>query len=746
MASSAGAPKILNLNTAIVHDQRTLVWLQTQDVTVNWNRWDAVVSSISDFKNWSALGARIVGIVLNQMEGDNINEFADELFSIGKDVPLILLPQSILSQKKEEFWADNFDNIMNLDALGEQYPFIKKEWDGTRADAVAIFTLICRYNRLVDCEMTVERFKLLDGIVHVENGIKPNRAWMVTQYFKHKDKKRSREIKECLVRNCECPHIDRIVLINERDYSAEWRGVKGSEKIQQIVIGKRLTYADFLRFSVEKVPTGVYVTLCNADIYFGDSLLDLWKVNMADKMLGLLRWDTPGAPEIATIFGPRADSQDSWVFLSDSIKERVWDLKQFEFQLGQAGCDNAFAGLILRQRFLLANPALTFKTYHIHESGVRSYSKADYIRADIYVNLAPTHILDTRQEVKPSGAAAKNFSNETAEFEVKSSSMSNEITYCTMLEKEGRYKWEPSVENYYFEAAVPVYSWKNCGVTPNGLVYDLHRIYRGAYAEDERFNYWSGAKVDIFTPLSSVKQMLAVPFKDTEIFKNYDRYMLNYVSRVLRLLKVWPDASMWLPGDFMRFIAYLNWPVEKVKGVVFDESRACWADEVVGYLPSPATTEISKEDVACLREALVDWVSAPVPKICTVVLGGAITEEFAKERVTAFLKEQNDTWIVFYVRPEDVGFYDDLFGASLCIFIGGKKTEETWSKLWALPEGCRVIEFQQELQIDAEFQHLAHVAGFKSWVLLLSKGSTADVQEQIMEQLARWFKKNGDEV
>jgi hypothetical protein len=186
--------------------------------------------------------------------------------------------------------------------------------------------------------------------------------------------------------------------------------------------------------------------------------------------------------------------------------------------------------------------------------------------------------------------------------------------------------------------------------------------------------------------------------------------------------------------------------VEKVKGVVFDESRACWADEVVGYLPSPATTEISKEDVACLREALGDWVSAPVPKICTVVLGGAITEEFAKERVTAFLKEQNDTWIVFYVRPEDVGFYDDLFGASLCIFIGGKKTEETWSKLWALPEGCRVIEFQQELHIDGEFQHLAHVAGFKSWVLLLSKGSTADVQEQIMEQMARWFKKNGDEV
>jgi hypothetical protein len=57
-----------------------------------------------------------------------------------------------------------------------------------------------------------------------------------------------------------------------------------------------------------------------------------------------------------------------------------------------------------------------------------------------------------------------------------------------------------------------------------------------------------------------------------------------------------------------------------------------------------------------------------------------------------------------------------------------------------------VVEFQQELKIDGEFQHLAHVAGFKSWVLLLSKGSVTDVQEQIVEQLTKWFKKNEDEL
>ena len=68
-------------------------------------------------------------------------------------------------------------------------------------------------------------------------------------------------------------------------------------------------------------------------------------------------------------------------------------------------------------------------------------------------------------------------SNELVSFEVKSSSMSNEITYCTMLEREKRYKWEPTVENNYFEASIPLYKWDNAAVTPNGVVYDLYNIF-----------------------------------------------------------------------------------------------------------------------------------------------------------------------------------------------------------------------------------------------------------------------------
>ena len=99
--------------------------------------------------------------------------------------------------------------------------------------------------------------------------------------------------------------------------------------------------------------------------------------------------------------------------------------------------------------------------------------------------------------------------------------------------------------------------------------------------------------------------------------------------------------------------------------------------------------------------------------------------------MSTFIKSKTD-YDIRFVNEEHCS-YDSIVGASLCIVM------DNWSKLWALPKGCRVIEFQQELKINGEFQHLAHVAGFTSWVLLLSKGSMVDIQNQIIEHLERWF-------
>jgi len=744
------APKLLNLNAPAIRDQRTLVWLQRQETTVSWSKWDAIVSSLSDYHTWTSF-ANIVGIVVTSIDTD-IDTFIKELSSLSKDMTMIMLPQSILAQKSEDFWTEQFNNILNLDLDLVAYPFIKKEWDGSSADAVALFSLICRYHRVVDCCVSDSRRAICSPNITFTSNERPHTVCMVTQFFHHSSKERQKEINECLIRNCACPHIDQIVLLNETDLSNDWKKVhkngpnkgkyiiKGAEKIKQVIIGTRLTYADFLKYVKKDVPINVYAILCNADIYFEDSLLDLWKIKMEDKMFALLRWDVDETGD-AKLFGPRADSQDTWIVLSDSIKQRVWKDETFRFMLGQAGCDNAFAGQMLRQGFMLTNPALTFKTYHLHNTNIRNYDKKNYIRSDIYINIAPSYMIDTKQVAVPTSKPTC-ICNELVSFEIKSSSLSNEITYCTMLEKEGRYKWEPSVENHYFEPAIPIYSWNQACVTPNGLVYDLYHIYTGNHMDNPLFNYWKNSNIGIFTPLQKRDKMIAIPFMNTDIFSNPDTYILHYLSRCIRLLSLHPDASFWIPTPCRFYLSYFQWNREIAKGVLFDEQTACWAKEVVGFLPDPSSSELGSEDIACLRGILPSWKENPDGKICAVIVDGTLTSKFINEQLVSFLLEMDEEWTVRLISSEDYASYDGLIGATLCIVISGQKTQNKWAKIWTLPSKCCLIEFQQELQLDGSCTHLAHVAGFHSWVILLSKGNVKDVQGQVMEQFQKWYKKN----
>ena len=725
-------PKVLQLSTPTVRNLRTLVWLRHQSKQIPWVRWNAVVTSLSDYTQWDDQGARVVGMVLTELDRD-LDVFLEELYTLSKNMTLILLPQSILSLRSEDFWADNFDNILNLDQVLELYPYLITPWDGTLADAVAIFALLCRYNRLVDCPVSEARRTTMK--ITFEMGTVPSQTYLFTQYFVHSHKKRAKEIRKCLIQNCACPHLDQIVLLNETDLSHTWRDIPGKEKIKQVIIGSRLTYAAFLKYVTTQVPANVYAMLCNADIYMGDSLLDLWKINMTDRMLALLRWDDPDNGETPVIFGPRADSQDCWIVPSDSVQSRTWDWTVFDFPLGQAGCDNAFAGHMLRQRFVLSNPAMSFQTFHLHNSNIRNYNKKDYIRSDVYLNLVPTYLIDTKQEQVPA-KGPNHICNELVSFEIQSSSLSNEITYCTMLEKEGRYKWEPSVENHYFEPAIPVYQWNQACVTPNGLVYDPYTIYTGKHAEDERFQYWRQANVDIFTPLQKRKQIFAIPFPNTDHFSNPHSYLLYYVSRCARLLKEYPRTSFCIPKRFESYVRALSW--DQQEG--FAEDTPCWAETVIGHLPSPSSSELGGEDVQTLRSLLPSWSIRPSPFVCVIVTDDILTQEWVDTRITPFLLQRNSNWTVRVATDS----YDSVVGASLCIVMGGHRNK--WSKLWALPHDCCVVEFQQELALNGEFQHLCHVASWKSWVLLLSKGSTTDVQAQVMEQWTAWYKKHQGEI
>lgn len=702
-------PKVITLQTPCIRNQRTLVWLQNQDRTKSWSQWDAVVTSIEAYGKWNQT-ANIVGIILTSISN---RMFYQDLFEISKfHAPMIFLSRAVLSTKSEDFWTDNFDNVVCIDDITTQYPFLGHAWDNTLEDAIGLFAHLSRYNRIVDTMVPQSRIETFQGNIQVHHGAMPPTVWLVTQYFRHKDAERAKEIQTCLQKNVNCDDISQIVLLTEHDYTKDY---PKTTKIQQQIIKKRLTYAHFLQFVKDRVPANTIVILANADMYMED-LTDLWKINLKSTMLSLLRWDvTEDGPQL---FGPRADSQDTWVILSDSVKEVDWAYEKFDVQLGQPGCDNVFAGQMLQNRFVLYNPALTIKTYHLHKTNVRNYTKDDMIRALLYVNLVPSHLMDTKHE-KPTDPV-RTISNESVGFEVKSSSLSNEITYCTMLEKEGRYKWEPSVENYYFDEIV-MHQWKNACVTPTGLVYTPYAIYPG---DDTRFPFWKSSTVHLYTPLQTAEQMIAIPFDNMSVFMNRQKYILYYLSYVLRFLEYYPTASFWIPWAYRQLLTDYN---IRATPLFLSEDTACYAKEIVGCMPN--IVEPGMENIAVLRSYIPAWIEKPVGKRCVVI--GSYTQPLHE----IFCKE----WFIEYQEEATV---ESLIGATLCIIYNTTSIVP----LWALPKGACVVEFQQELELTGELQHLAHISELQSWVLLLSKGTKEQVEKQITQELTRWIMKNEDSI
>lgn len=202
----------------------------------------------------------------------------------------------------------------------------------------------------------------------------PGDTTLVTQFFLGGTEMRSGELRTSLKVNVSNPHIDRIVLLNERIYTDAELGVESS-KIEQVVIGERLDYKSVFDCVDELGLTG-YIVLSNLDIFFDKSLANVKRSGIAsDKaMFCLLRHEyKPGKPvKDAHLFEHFADSQDTWIWHSNHnmpVNER----KIFDFQLGIPGCDNTMAYAVQLVGYKVYNTPMLIKNYHNHTSNQRNY-------------------------------------------------------------------------------------------------------------------------------------------------------------------------------------------------------------------------------------------------------------------------------------------------------------------------------------------------------------------------------------
>ena len=93
---------------------------------------------------------------------------------------------------------------------------------------------------------------------------------------------------------------------------------------------------------------------------------------MQKRMYALLRFDYNPDTKESKIFGPRMDSQDTWIFHSNFPITREQN-KVFDFEFGKPGCDNKMIYLMKILGYNVINDPYGIKTHHYHASNVRNY-------------------------------------------------------------------------------------------------------------------------------------------------------------------------------------------------------------------------------------------------------------------------------------------------------------------------------------------------------------------------------------
>jgi hypothetical protein len=729
---AAKIPRIINCKPVVKRDCRTLVWLQDGIPDTKINVYDGLVTSMSDFVKWHKK-TRILAFILTEPIGEA------DLALIRKHKINLFVSKAIFEQKPRADWLTLGISIGVLEELILQFPVLEHGWTGDVADAVACITLLLHYTRLYTTasaelpEARKAQFRV-NG-VHCSTYVPPPEIWLLTQYFVHSVTKRAKEVRQCLKNNIACPYIDKIVLLNETDLKYEW---SGAEKVVQEIIRTRVTYADLLKYVYEKVPANTIVIFANADIYCNATLQHLYSVTMEDKLFALLRWDEQESPSDLKICGPRPDSQDAWICSSNSIKSRTWNWPAFQYKLGTAGCDNRFTSDMFGMRFGISNPCQTIQTVHIHKTAIRNYNPTDIVPARLYMYIHPCALVELEQEEKGPEAP---FSLSPRQSTVTLQGAAKKIeTYRIMLARENRFKWGegPQVQSL---SPLKIYRWTNAFLTNTGIVFDYRKVYLGPKSDEYIQKVGRDLGISFINPCDRTDRLVGVPCPTTAHMMNVDLYCLHYLAYVIQIyaqLGEGPVPSLFVTQQLVPTIQTFVLK-EGIKGAVpaiaWSPTVSVYAKEIVGLLPD--VLELSTNEIQALRSAWPEWKTERESK-CVVLVDEILTPEFVDTVMAPLLPVG---WTVQQVLRTQQGLeaYRLVAGAGLVVLYNLPKQEAEWAKVWAVPKGCPVLEFQNELKVEGGCQQLLAAMESPAWLFPLYKGSHQETRDQIQRHLKDWF-------
>jgi hypothetical protein len=729
--------RIIKSELTIWKDSKTLTWIKEpySKKMKRWKRWDILVTSATpEFLSWNP------EIVLLTEESDIANIWLKS--EKAKNTRFILVSlNAIKTLKSEGYDVSSLGNVICLEELDSVYPFLGAEWDGTVEDAIMCISIIFRYNKLIGLAPVNERLKKLKFAelkmsVH-ETHNPPEPLVLIQQFYKSPNKSREKELRKCLEMNLKCDFVDQILLFVETNNLQ--MPDDPEKKIKQIPLKSRLSYANCIEAIQKVVGPDALVAFANADIYLNETWKSMWSVNLEDVFVALLRWEEGTATEPHTIFGPRNDSQDTWLIHSNSVLSRQWNLSAFNIPFGKAGCDNAILIEFLRNKFKVVNPAMTIQTIHVHKSEIRTYDKTDIVDRPSYMFVEPTGIHELHPILSWSDWAGEPISYEPLHRPIKSTTAKHINIFCSQMNRDPKFIWAADGLNTYlppFGQDRPIKIPGGAFVSPSGLVYKHTDIYVGT--TEIQKSAWSENKLSHLMASYNVESMMAFELK-SEWLQMPALFTLFYLSKVIQQNKISPDASFWCmkTNELLAAIQLFKWDKAQGRLLEYSEQNQVFAQTVVGR--SCHGTLPVKADIDALRDAMNGkWI----PRVSAIDSTVIIQDSYHMngDLVDTLSQKFNNVKKIWCTDNATV-WANALLGASRVILSSSVKHIKTpsWAWLWLAPVGCKVLELQEEREPSESLLHLSAASGL-DWTLLQYPRSTpAGFKKIIEKEVDKWL-------
>jgi len=658
--------RILRSEATLSKNATTAVWIEpTFTPSHRWSRWNTI---LSDIKSLPVLQGQIPSILILRT-AEEVDAWRP-WFATHIDCDLMILCNDPL---------DLPFVCLQISELNHLYPFLHISITNTSSteDIVSALCHLLRIHRLVTSHEVMSWHQgTITKIDPCATDTVVPRTWWISQFYEPAHPSRARELRECLDRNILCSYIDHILLLTEQTGLT----LPTSEKLIIHPIGKRVTYANTFQLALDHIPNGkgAILVFSNSDIWFDSTLKALWSINMQERVcLSLLRW------EGTTIFGPRPDSQDTWILGRDAF---TLDLTPFQFQYGVPGCDNIVSFELMKQKYLIVNPAYTIKTYHNHASSIRSYhARDDILYNPMYLYIHPTAI--------QSFATTSSFGTAIPSWNLSRTTFSREIhpirdTVLTLP------LYTPLLSPSLYHLKGELF------VTPTGLISNRNTLWINDFLKE----LWTKSTLNILVPTQSIPSFIAVPGADPS---DPGRWIIHTFPQVLRIQTLDPSARCLIPSILAPLL-----PLEiPYKLDIQYCANSVWT--IPARLQPP-----TQEDISLLRSHFKQEISSSSLPTIVFLLSDQLlpfhhAEQIYKMHCVHTIDcETTTSWNVYYLHPSD-SITTVLHVLHQANWVVGETNHPFFPWIWNLNPGSTVLEFQPEQSLSEEIAHLAGAASLK---------------------------------